>query len=191
VSPSLTLVTLVAAVSMVTYLTLAAAIRRRAIDRGRTSVARAGGLARWLPYGIFVPYLVMGVRQGPEVDVPTAHRWVGLALVVAGPAFSYWSAVTLGRHFDLDVEVHGGHEIVVSGPYRIVRHPVYLGLAVHFIGACLATGNGLLIAGTVAITFPALYLRARTEEHLLRESLGPAYEAYARRVPMLIPLMRG
>ncbi len=184
------LVTLVAVLSMGTYLTLAAGIRRRAIDRGRTSVARAGGLAALLPFGIFVPYLVIGVRQGPEVDVPTALRWIGLALVVAGPAFSYWSASTLGKHFDLDVEVHGGHEIVVSGPYRIVRHPVYLGFAIHFIGACLATGNGLLIAGTVLITFPALYLRARTEEGLLRKSLGPAYDAYARHVPMLVPLTR-
>ena len=89
------------------------------------------------------------------------------------------------------VEVHGGHEIVVSGPYRIVRHPVYLGFAVHFIGACLATGNELLIAGTMLITFPALYFRAATEEHLLRESLGPAYDAYARRVPMLVPAPLG
>jgi protein-S-isoprenylcysteine O-methyltransferase Ste14 len=187
VNPSAVLVTVVAAGSMLTYLALASAIRRRAIDRGRTSVARASGLATWLPLFIFVPYLVIGLRQGPEVDVPTVLRWVGLALVIAGPAFSFWSASTLGRHFDLDVEVHGGHEIVDRGPYRIVRHPVYLGIAIHFIGACLATGNLLLVAGTLLATFPALHLRAATEERLLRESLGPAYDAYARRVPMLVP----
>ena len=190
-NPSLALVTVVAAGSMLTYLSLASAIRRRAIDRGRTSVARASGMARWLPFFIFVPYVVMAVRQGPEVDIPTVVRWLGLALVILGPAFSFWSASTLGRHFDLDVEVHGGHEIVDRGPYRIVRHPVYLGIAIHFIGACLATGNGLLIAGTVLVTFPALYVRAVTEERLLRASLGPAYDAYARRVPMLIPLRLG
>ena len=181
------LVTLVAAVSMLGYLTAASAIRRRAIEGGRSSVARADGLARWLPFLIFVPYVVMGARRGPEADVPDAIRWLGLALVVAGPAFSFWSASTLGRHFDLEVEVHGGHEIVDRGPYRIVRHPVYLGIAIHFIGACLATGSLLLTAGTVLVTFPALYLRAATEERLLRASLGPAYDAYARRVPMLVP----
>ena len=69
-----------------------------------------------------------------------------------------------------------------------MRHPVYLGLAVHFIGACLATGNLLLIAGTLLGSFPALYLRASAEEQLLRTRLGPAYDDYARRVPMLIPL---
>ena len=130
----------------------------------------------------------MAARVQPELDVADPLRWFGLALIVAGPAFSYWSAATLGAHFDLDVEVHGGHEIVVRGPYRIVRHPVYLGIAIHFIGACLATGNVLLILGTILGTFPALYFRARAEERLLRASLGPAYDAYARRVPMLIPL---
>lgn len=187
-NPPALLVTVVAAGSIVAYLALASAIRGRALAGGRRSVARAGGLARWLPFGIFVPYFVIAARQGPELDVPAALRWVGVALIVAGPAFSYWSAYTLGRHFDLDVEVHGGHEIIDHGPYRIVRHPVYLGLAIHFIGACLATGNVLLIAGTVLITFPALQLRASAEERLLRQSLGPAYDAYARRVPMLIPL---
>jgi protein-S-isoprenylcysteine O-methyltransferase Ste14 len=87
----------------------------------------------------------------------------------------------------MEVEVHEGHEVVDRGPFAIVRHPVYFGLAVHFIGACLATGNLLLIAGTLFGTFPALYVRASAEERLLRESLGPAYDAYARRVPMLIP----
>jgi len=64
-------------------------------------------------------------------------------------------------------------------------------LAVHFVGACLATGNLLLIAGTLLGTFPALYLRASAEERLLRETLGPAYDAYARRVPMLVPVRLG
>jgi protein-S-isoprenylcysteine O-methyltransferase Ste14 len=189
--PPQALVTLVAAGSMLTYLSLASAIRRKAIDRGRQSIARASGLARWLPFFIFVPYLVIGMRQGPELDLPTWLRWIGLLLVLAGPAFSSWSAHTLGRHFDLEVEVHGGHEVIDRGPYRIVRHPVYLGIAIHFIGACLATGNLLLSAGTLFVTFPALYLRAAVEERLLRESLGAAYDAYARRVPMLIPLWFG
>jgi protein-S-isoprenylcysteine O-methyltransferase Ste14 len=187
VNPPAALVTIAAAASVLAYLIAAGRIRRRALARGRRSLARAGGLARWLPFGIFIPYIVIAVRVGPELDIPSALRWLGVALVLAGPAFSYWSAHTLGRHFDLDVEVHGGHEIIDRGPYRIVRHPVYLGLAIHFIGACLATGNALLIAGTLLITFPALYLRASAEEQLLRESLGPAYNAYARRVPMLLP----
>jgi protein-S-isoprenylcysteine O-methyltransferase Ste14 len=86
--------------------------------------------------------------------------------------------------------VHGGHEVVRRGPYSLVRHPIYTGLAVHFIGACLATGNLILVAGTLLVSFPALYQRAAAEETLLRRELGDAYESYAREVPMLVPMRR-
>lgn len=90
----------------------------------------------------------------------------------------------------MDVEVHGGHELVRSGPYRIVRHPIYSALGLHYLGAILATGNLLLAAGTLLVTFPAFYLRASVEERLLRRELGAAYERYAREVPMLVPFPR-
>ena len=135
-----------------------------------------------------MPYLVIALRPGPEVQVPEALAWVGIALSVLGVAFSLWAIVTLGRHYDLVLEVHQDHELVRRGPYALVRHPVYTGLAVHFAGVCLATGNLLLIVGTLLISFPAFYLRARAEEALLRERFGAEYEKYAREVPMLVPL---
>src|SRR2546429_7645181 len=99
------------------------------------------------------------------------------------------SIVAIGRHYDLELEVHADHEIVRTGPYRIVRHPIYTGLLVHLTGACLATGNLLLVAGTLLIVLPIFVVRARTEERLLREQLGPTYDAYAREVGMLIPFV--
>ena len=184
------LVAWTAALSFITYGVIAERLRAR-VRRGRRTIGRGGPLAQYLPYFIWVPYVVIAVRPGPELLFPDAVRWVGLALVVAGIGFSIWSARTLGRHFDMEVEVHEGHQVVDQGPFAIVRHPVYLGLAVHLIGTCLATGNGMLIAGTLLGAFPALYVRAAAEERLLRAALGPAYDAYARRVPMLIPLRFG
>ena len=110
-------------------------------------------------------------------------------LIAAGVMFSMWAIATLGRHYDLELEIHSDHELVRTGPYRFVRHPVYTGLGLHFAGACLATGNLLLIAGTLLVTYPALYLRAVTEERLLRERFGAAYAEYAREVGMLVPLL--
>jgi protein-S-isoprenylcysteine O-methyltransferase Ste14 len=135
-----------------------------------------------------VPYVVIALRPGPEVDVPDVLRWLGIVVSVLGVAFSLWSMVTLGRHYDLVLEVHQDHELVRSGPYALVRHPVYTGLALHFAGACLATGNLPLIAGTLLVSYPAFYLRARAEERLLRDRFGEEYEEYAREVPMLVPL---
>ena len=183
------LVTAVAVGAIVAYGIAAYAMRARARRFRGPTVAEAGGLARNSPYFVWVPYVVIALRPGPEIDVPEALRWLGLALVAGGVLFSIWSAATLGRHFDVELEVHGGHEVVRRGPYAVVRHPIYTGLAVHFLGACLATGNLVLLAGTVLVSFPALYQRAAAEETLLREQLGAAYDRYAREVPMLVPLV--
>jgi len=177
----------VAVCSMLAYGTAAYRLRSRAVRARPPAVAEAGGLARNSPYFIWVPYAVLALRPGPEIDVAEALRWIGLALVVAGPLFMIWSAATLGRHFDVEVLVHGAHEVVRTGPYAVVRHPIYAGMALHFLGACLATGNLIFIAGTLLVSFPLLYQRASAEEALLRRELGEAYDRYARQVPMLIP----
>jgi protein-S-isoprenylcysteine O-methyltransferase Ste14 len=180
-------VTAAAVLSMLAYGVAAYLVRARAVRERPPAVAAAGGLARYSPYFIWVPYAVIALRPGPEVDVPEPLRWLGLALIVAGPLFMIWAAVTLGRHFDVEILVHGAHEVVRTGPYAVVRHPIYAGMALHFVGATCATGNWIFTLGTLLVSFPALYQRAAAEERLLRETLGDAYARYAREVPMLIP----
>ena len=150
----------------------------------------AAGVTALVPYFFPVPYLVIALRPGPELDIPEIVRWLGVGLTILGVVFSLWAMVTLGRHYDLVLEVHQDHELIRGGPYALVRHPVYTGLALHFAGACLATGNVLLIAGTLLVTFTSFYARARAEEGLLRERFGAEYDAYAHEVPMLVPRMR-
>lgn len=184
------LIAAVAIAGIVAYLALAVAARRRSLRARGPSLLRIGGAAALLPYLMPIPYAVIVLRPGPELPVPDAFRWVGLAIVLLGIAFSMWAALTLGRHFDMEVELHAGHEVVRAGPYALVRHPVYGGLALHLLGACLATGNLLLLAGTLLGALPAFYLRAGVEEQLLRGHLGPAYDDYARGVGMLVPFIR-
>ena len=184
-----TLVSAVSVAAIVTFMAVAQLSRARGLARRGETLARSRGPAHYVAYFFFIPYLVIASRPGPELDVPEPLRWIGIALVVVGVAFAIWAIVTLGRHYDLELEIHNDHELVRAGPYRFVRHPIYTGLGLHFVGACLATGNVLLIAGTLFITFPALYLRARTEERLLRERFGAAYDAYAGEVGMLVPLL--
>ena len=186
---SSTLVTVVAVASIVTFMAVAQLSRMRGVARRGETLTRARGLAHYVAYFFFVPYGVIAARPGQELDAPEPLRWVGLALIVLGVGFALWAIATLGRHYDLELEVHRDHELVRTGPYRLVRHPIYTGLGLHFVGACLATGNIVLCAGTFLVTFPALYLRARTEERLLRERFPEKYEAYAREVGMLVPLL--
>jgi protein-S-isoprenylcysteine O-methyltransferase Ste14 len=186
---STSLVTFVSVAAIGTFMVVAQLSRIRGLARRGETLARSRGLAHYVAYFFVVPYVVIVARPGPELDVPEPIRWVGLALIVLGVGFALWAIATLGRHYDEELEIHRDHELVRKGPYRFVRHPIYTGLGLHFAGACLATGNLVLIAGTLLVTVPALYLRAKTEERLLREQFGSAYDAYAREVGMLVPLL--
>lgn len=170
------------------FITFAQLARRRAVAARGGSLRMSTGLPQLVPYFFWVPYLVVGLRLGPRIDLAESLQLSGVALSAVGVAFSLWSIITLGRHYDLVLEVHAGHQLVRTGPFAWVRHPVYTGLAVHFMGACLATGNVLLTVGTLLVTFPAFYARARAEERLLRERFGAEYDRYAEEVGMLLPL---
>lgn len=174
----------------VVFITFAQLARRRAVAARGGSLRTSAGLPQLAPYFFWVPYVVVAFRLGAQIPVDATIRLLGVALSVLGIACSIWSIVTLGRHYDLVLEVHAGHQLVRSGPFAWVRHPVYTGLAVHFIGACLATGNVLLSIGTLFVTFPAFYARARAEERLLREQFGSEYDRYMDSVPMLVPGLR-
>lgn len=174
----------------VVFITFAQLARQRAVaDRG-ASLRTSTGLPQLVPYFFWVPYAVVGLGLGPKINLEDSLRLGGAAISVLGIALALWSIVTLGRHYDLVLEVHAGHQLVRSGPFAWVRHPVYTGLALHFLGACLATGNVLLIIGTLLVTFPAFFARTRAEERLLREQFGSEYDRYMNEVPMLVPGLR-
>ena len=80
------------------------------------------------------------------------------------------------------------HELVTSGPYRMVRHPIYTGLLLAFLGTAIARGEwrGLL---AVALALWAFWRKSRVEERLMREQFGGAYEEYSQRVAALIPFV--
>jgi len=190
------LISLVVIAGGVVFITVAQLARRRAVAERGASLRTSTGLPQLVPYFFWVPYVVVAFRLGPKTNLEEPLRLggaalslLGAAISILGVAFSIWAIVTLGRHYDLVLEVHAGHELVRTGPFAWVRHPVYSGLAIHFIGACLATGNVLLILGTLLVIFPAFYARARAEERLLREQFGGEYARYAKEVGMLVPLL--
>jgi len=95
---------------------------------------------------------------------------------------------TLGQQWSLQARVLEHHELIRHGPCRIVRHPIYAGMFGMLVAGSLAHGHwlGLLIASLVYCI--GTIIRIRSEEKLLREQFGSAYEEYAREVPAFIPL---
>jgi protein-S-isoprenylcysteine O-methyltransferase Ste14 len=82
------------------------------------------------------------------------------------------------------------HRIIDTGPYALVRHPIYTGLILAVLATAAVKGTLPGIAGAVFIVW-GLWMKARLEERFLRTELGAAYDDYSRRVPMLIPFLSG
>jgi protein-S-isoprenylcysteine O-methyltransferase Ste14 len=82
-----------------------------------------------------------------------------------------------------------GHHVVDTGPYRLVRHPIYTGIILSSFATAFEKGTSIAVAGAATMAL-GWYLKARLEERFLREQLGAeAYGAYAARVPMLLPFV--
>jgi protein-S-isoprenylcysteine O-methyltransferase Ste14 len=119
---------------------------------------------------------------------PVAANWVLVALVALGCLFAWWARLHLGSLWSSNVTRKADHRIVDTGPYRIVRHPIYTGLIFALLATAAALGTPTGFAG-VALMIAGIVMKARLEEKFLREEFGPEiYDAYARRVPMLVPM---
>jgi protein-S-isoprenylcysteine O-methyltransferase Ste14 len=113
-------------------------------------------------------------------------RWIGVVLFAAGGALRLWPVFVLGHRFSGLVAIQPGHTLVTGGPYRIIRHPSYLGLLVNSLGWALAFRSGVGVLLTVLL-IPPLLARIRAEERLLRTQFGGEYDAYCSRTSRLIP----
>jgi protein-S-isoprenylcysteine O-methyltransferase Ste14 len=121
---------------------------------------------------------------------PAAVGWTLFVLIGACFAFCWWARLHLGRLWSGFVTTKADHHIVDTGPYRLVRHPIYTGaiFAALFTACIKASPAALLGFALFALGF---WMTAEIEERFLRQELGPeAYDAYSRRTPMLIPLLR-
>ncbi len=146
-----------------------------------------------------VPLVIAGcLLAAPPLPIPLLYdRFVPLALwpptlgaviAYAGLAFCVWARFMIADNWSGIVQVKHGHDLVVGGPYRWVRHPIYTGLLLMFVGTALAGGEwrGVL---AVAIAAASFWRKLRLEETAMRGEFGDAYDRYAERTSALIPFM--
>lgn len=112
--------------------------------------------------------------------------WAGAAITAAGLMFCVWARMHLGRNWSSDVTIKEDHELIVTGPYSLVRHPIYTGLMFGFLGTVLALAEVRGVLGFLLITLALLY-KLRLEEKWMRAQFGETYEAYSSRVAALVP----
>jgi protein-S-isoprenylcysteine O-methyltransferase Ste14 len=120
--------------------------------------------------------------------VPDAHafHWAGDGLQIVGLAFAIWARLHIGRNWSGDVTLKRDHALVRSGPYALVRHPIYSGLSLAIFGRALAHGN---VAGLLAFVLVLFEWNRkwRVEERFMVEQFGAEYLRYRQEVKALIP----
>jgi protein-S-isoprenylcysteine O-methyltransferase Ste14 len=112
---------------------------------------------------------------------------VGLVLCVAGIAFAIWARIHLGKNWSGTPSMKEGHELITSGPYRFVRHPIYTGMLVALVGSALASGV-IWLAILVVFLFNFLY-RLPIEERYMMQLFPKEYPEYKKRTKKLIPFI--
>jgi protein-S-isoprenylcysteine O-methyltransferase Ste14 len=144
----------------------------------------------WLTTLAGVPaalYAVSEIIDFAHLPLPGWLRLLGALLFLAGDILFYASHRALSKNWSAKVEIQHGHELVVSGPYRWMRHPMYSALFLIGTGMLLLSANWLA-GGPFLVTFTLLYLtRVDDEEQLLLEHFGPAYEEYRQHTGRLLP----
>jgi len=147
------------------------------------ALAAGGLLIAWhrSPWG-----RVLDLRLWPRAALP---YFIGLAVLLAGLAFSVWARVHLGSNWSGNVTVKEGHELIRTGPYGYVRHPIYTGILTGVLGTAICSGT-LRAAAGLAIIAAALIVKLRTEERYMRETFPGQYEKFAAEVPALVPFTK-
>jgi protein-S-isoprenylcysteine O-methyltransferase Ste14 len=111
---------------------------------------------------------------------------LGAALAWAGVAFAIWARIHIGRYWSASVALKAGHELIRTGPYSRIRHPIYTGMLMAVAGTALAVGRYRGIAA-FAIILASFIWKSKREEALLAGQFGTAFDEHRRHTGFFLP----
>src|SRR5579875_583953 len=162
-------------------------VRRRGCGKQAMHVAPR---ARW---GMILQGIAFGTAWFHPPSAPAAsamHVALALALAALGILVSYTATAALGSQWRFDAALNPDHHLIQSGPYAVVRHPIYASMLLMLIATALIVSNWLQLLIAVVFFFTGTEIRVRIEENLLIGHFGAEYESYRRRVPAYLPGLR-
>jgi len=114
--------------------------------------------------------------------------WLGATVMVAGLLFAVWAREHLGSNWSRSVTIKQGHELITSGPYAVVRHPIYTGILAGLLGTAIALSQvrGFIV---FVLIFLTLWVKLRMEEQWMRSQFGETYTTYAHQTAALVPYL--
>ena len=130
---------------------------------------------------------VLGESPAWQVGYYGAYAFVGVMLT--GLALTWWARIYLGRLWSSAITRKEKHRLVETGPYALVRHPIYTGLIIALLATAATEATLVAVLGALLIAL-GLWVKARAEERFLSTELArETYESYRCRVPMLVPFL--
>jgi len=162
------------------YWLVSAAVSKQSVPGGWRS--RLAGVS---VVGVF---LIVGVLHGGSLAVHSVVlATIGTLVFACGIALAVWARLHLGRNWGMPMTQRAEPELVTSGPYRFVRHPIYTGLLTAMLGTALV--DNLLGLIVVAVLVAYFYYCGTIEERNLTATFPTAYPEYRSRTKMLIPFL--
>jgi protein-S-isoprenylcysteine O-methyltransferase Ste14 len=146
--------------------------------------------ARWGILLVAIAYSILGQNKFWERSIPGWRIALSIIFFLLAGLLSWTGVRALGRQWRIDAGLSSNHELIMSGPYRLVRHPIYTSML------CVLCGTGLLITPLPFLLLSVLVfaigteIRVRIEDRLLVSRFGDRFRDYQRNVPAYIPFLR-
>jgi protein-S-isoprenylcysteine O-methyltransferase Ste14 len=156
------------------------------MKRGRVPWSRELRIRAVIVVAVFLLFR-LGAFRGHRLNTDPLLIGIGLALFVLGLGFAVWARIQIGRNWGTPMTQKDEPELVTSGPYRLVRHPIYSGILAAGVGTAVALS--WLWLTPVALAGVYFLYSARVEERFMTEQFPDAYPAYKRSSKMLVPFV--
>ena len=145
---------------------------------------RLAGLVLW--FSAFAFMINPAQMAWASIPLPDWIRWAGVAVGIVTPVLLLWTLNTLGPNLTDTVVTRQAHTLVTRGPYRWIRHPFYVCMALFVLSLGLVAANWFMLAAGVVV-FTMLVIRTRIEEEKLLARFGDPYRAYLKRTGRFLP----
>ena len=166
---------------------------QRKVPRGLAYDLVNRRLERWLFRAFAIGHLVLPLyaltswADVAHVPIPDYSRYLGGAVLCAGIGLCGWAHQALGRNWTAVLALSRDHQLVTSGPYRLVRHPMYTAFFTIGVGFGLVSANWLVAAAYLGTFAPMYVLRVAAEERMMVDRFGDRYRQYMEHTGRLLP----
>jgi protein-S-isoprenylcysteine O-methyltransferase Ste14 len=159
-------------------------------QRNAAAAQQVDRRSRWGMLLAGIAYTILWQGRFWERGLPSWRLALSILFLASAALLSWTATRALGRHWRLDAALVPGHELVTSGPYRLVRHPIYTSMLCLLLGTGLMITPLVLLAAAVVVFVAGMEIRIRLEEKLLASRFGETFSDYQRRVPAYVPFLR-